>query len=201
MFSTLASSMQAGHKTTDSIISIYISMEYKILPLTIADIPEIFSLSSIIFGKDFPQYSPKVAKIYSEGYFSKNYYEKLLKNDANCILGLMDEGKIIAIAVLKGEYGGVLFVDLLMVEEKYRSKGIGSKLLQESENWALKHNYHYLWLFTESEKNIEYYKHRGFTYVGVHKGAWFGADEHILSKQLKSEPFPEVFNNYQKYFG
>ena len=174
-------------------------MEYKILPLTVADIPEIFLLSSKIVGKDFPEYSPEVAKIYSEDYFSKNHYEKILKDDTNCILGVKDKGKIIAIIVLKGEYGGVLFIDLLAVEEKHRDNGIGLKLLQEAENWALGHKYHYLWLFTESGKNIEFYKHRGFTHIGVHKGAWFGADEHILSKQLRKKPFPEVFSNYPRY--
>jgi ribosomal protein S18 acetylase RimI-like enzyme len=87
-----------------------------------------------------------------------------------------------------------------VVKKEYRNNGIGTALLKETEHWALNNLYHYLWLFTESNKNIDFYKHKGFTYVGVHKGAYFGANEHMLSKQLRNEPFPEVFTNYSKYF-
>lgn len=175
-------------------------MNYKIISLTSNDIHEIVSLSRQSLKEDFPEYSPNVAQIYGEKYFSEKHFKDLLKHTVNHIFGVKDNNKLIAVIVLKGEYGGVLFIDLLTVKKEYRKNGIGTQLLQETEHWALNHAYHYLWLFTESEKNIRYYKQNGFTYVGLHKGAWFGADEHILSKRLKDEPFPEVFTNYSKYF-
>ena len=176
------------------------TMDYKIISLTTKDISEIFSLASKVLKEDFPEYSPKVAKIYGEKYYSKKRFRDALKYKRNHIYGVKENGKLIAIIVLKGDYGGVLYVDLLAVKKEYRGLGIGNKLLNAAEKWALKNKYHYLWLFTESNKNIGYYKSNGFLYVGHHKGSWFGADEHILSKRLADKPFPEVFTNYSKYF-
>jgi len=174
-------------------------MNIKVKQLSTEDISEIFLLSSKIMTEDFPMYSPKVASIYADHYYSKKFYKKLLARDTNSILGIKDGGELRAIIVLKGDFGGVLFVELLAVKKEYRDKGLGSKLLEAAESWALKHSYHYFWLYTESDKNIEYYKRRGFKHVGVHEGAWFGSSEHIMGKQLKDKPFPEIFSNYKKY--
>jgi GNAT superfamily N-acetyltransferase len=175
-------------------------MNYKVISLTSNDVPEIVSLSRQSLREDFPEYSPKVAEIYAANYWTKKHFQDLLKHSHNNIFGVKVENKLIAIMSLKGEFGGVLFMDILAVKKEYRKKGIGTALLQKAERWALNHAYHYLWLFTESEKNISYYKRNGYMYVGLHKGSWFGTDEHILSKQLRNEPFPEVFTNYSKYF-
>lgn len=63
----------------------------------------------------------------------------------------------------------MVYVDWFSVSKEYREKGWGTKLLQESESWALKHKYHYMYLHTESKKNISYYKKRGFRLIGIQK--------------------------------
>ncbi len=175
-------------------------MGYKIISLDTKDVFEVSFLAAKILREDFPEYSPKVANIYGKKYFSEKRLRDLLKHKTNHIYGVKDNNKLIAFIILKGDYGGVLYLDLLAVKKEYRGLGIGKKLLNVSEKWALKHKHHYLWLFTESSKNIDFYKHNGFIYVGFHKGSWFGADEYILGKQLRNEPFLEVFTNYSKYF-
>lgn len=176
-------------------------MGYKILSLSAKDVPELFSLSSKILKEDFPAYSPKTANIYATKYFSEKRLRDMLKHRINHVYGVRDDKKkLVACMTLKGEFGGVVFIDLLAVKKEYRGFGIATKLLATAGQWALAHKHHYLWLFTESDKNIDFYKHNGFSYVGLHKGSWFGADEHILSKRLRNEPFPEVFTNYSKYF-
>ena len=175
-------------------------MNYKIISLTAKDISEASVLSSKMLKEDFPEYSPKVATIYGEKYFSKKHLRDMLKHKTNHMYGIKNNNGLIAFIVLKGDFGGVLYIELLLVKREYRRQGIGNALLNMAVKWALHHKYHYLWLFTESSKNIDFYTHNGFTYIGLHKGAWFGADEHILSKQLRNEPFPEVFTNYSKYF-
>lgn len=175
-------------------------MDYKIISLTIKDVFEVFFLASKILKEDFPEYSPKVANIYGKKYFSEKRLRDLLKHKTNHMYGIKDNNTLIACMILKGDFGGVLYIELLIVKKEYRGSGIGTSLFEKAEQWSIENKYHYLWLFTESEKNIDFYKRKGFTYIGLHKGAWFGMNEHILSKQLQSKPFPEVFTNYSKYF-
>jgi GNAT superfamily N-acetyltransferase len=175
-------------------------MNYKIISLASDDVPEIYSLVTQSYKEDFPEFSPEVANIYATKFHNEKHFRDFLKHDINHIFGARDNNTLVAFIVLKGDFGGVVFIDFFIVKKDYRNRHIGTKLLHQAELWALEHAYHYLWLFTESEKNINYYKQNGFRYVGVHKKSWFGVDEHIMGKQLRNEPFPEVFTNYSKYF-
>lgn len=143
--------------------------------------------------QDFPEYKPKVAKIYAQRFFNKTYYRKFLRSKKNCIMGAFENEKLVGIVVIKGDFGGVIFLELLLIDVHFRGRGIGMRLLKETEEWALSHQYHYMWLCTESNKNIEFYKRRGFVYVGMHRNAWYGENEHILEKVLQEKPFDLVF--------
>lgn len=55
-----------------------------------------------------------------------------------------------------------------------------------------------MYLYTESQKNIRFYKNRGFEFVGTMRKAWFGADEHKMQKVLRDKPFEEIFEKYEK---
>ncbi len=161
------------------------------------EVSQIFALSSKIFRKDFP-YAPRVVRIYSDFLFNQSYFRKHLKKRENLIIGAFEGKNLIGFISLKGDFGGVASVNLLFVHKNYRQAGIGSRFLKLAEEWSLKNKYHYLWLFSETEKNIKFYKKRGFKYVGCHKKSWFGEDEYILAKALKAKPFPEIFKKYLK---
>ena len=124
----------------------------------------------------------------------------MIEKETDAVLGIKKDGQLVGIITLKGDYGGVLYIDFLGVAKSFRQKGLGKILLAAAEKWSLAHKYHYLWLNTESQKNIDYYRRRGFEYVGVHRKSWFGADEHIMGKLLREKPFPEAFRNYRQYF-
>lgn len=72
----------------------------------------------------------------------------------------------------------------MAVKKNFRGEGIGTKLIEELDKWALANKFHYIYLNTETDKNIEFYKKRGFRYVGIQKNSWFGEDEHILEKNV-----------------
>jgi len=173
-------------------------MEEKIIykKLNLKDVPEIYALSSTVFVNDFPTYSPKTAKIYGIHIFNQAYYEKFLSKKKNLIIGTFVKKKLIGFIALKSEEGGVVYIDILFISKDYRGKGIGSKLLELGEKWALEYKNHYLWLLTETPSNIEFYKKRGFIHIGAHPKAWFGEKENIMGKVLRDEPFPEVFRAY-----
>jgi len=139
-----------------------------------------------------------VAEIYGKHIFSKRYFREFVKGGTSVCHGAFDDRKLIGFFCERGDNGGVVYLDFLFMRKEQRRKGIGSSLLEKAEEWALSHKYHYLWLFTESENNIAYYQKRGFRHVGVHEKAWFGVNEHVMAKSLRSEPFPEMFERYLK---
>lgn len=141
--------------------------------------------------EDFP-YKPETVASYINEY-NEEYFVRVMGKERNLIFGAYDTDELIGIIIVKPEIGGVAYIDWLVVKKQYRENGIGSELLKKVDAWALSEKYHYLYLFTETDKNIEFYKKRGFTYVGKHANSYFGETEHILGKQLKSEPFPEAF--------
>lgn len=166
-------------------------MEIKQLDQTYID--DVHAITSRIFMRDFPEYGPGVSEAYVALYFTKDYFKELFKSRLNCLMGAFENDKLVGFVCAKGDLGGVLFVDLLFIDELFRNKGVGIALIKQIESWALTNFFHYIWLFTESKKNIEYYKKRGFYYIGMHKKSWYGEDEHILGKVLRDRPFDEIF--------
>lgn len=168
-------------------------MDFKIEKInSIKDIDKAAEIVSTALQEDFPTYKKETILAYRRGLFSKKGFRKFFKNKENIMLGAYD-GNLIGFIGLKTEYGGVIFIDWLAVKKGFRGKGIGGTLLQHAEKWALANKFHYLYLFTETAKNMEFYKKRGFTYVGTHSKSWFGEDEHVLAKVLRSQPFKEIF--------
>lgn len=81
----------------------------------------------------------------------------------------------------------------LGVRKEHRNKGIATLLIKKVEETAKKHKLHYLYLFTEKQANIDFYKKRGFFYIGLHKNSWFGENEYLMSKHLRDKPHKEAF--------
>lgn len=159
--------------------------------VTLQEVATVAALVHKALREDFP-YKPETIAAYIRDY-NEQYFSKVISNEKNNIFGAYDTTELVGILVVKPEAGGVAYVDWLVVNKQYRDKGIGSELLKRVDEWALAHKYHYLYLYTETDKNIDYYKKRGFIYVGKHEHSYFGETEHILGKHLKSEPFPEAF--------
>ncbi len=155
------------------------------------DIQAVSQLISDALDSDFPYKKETIKSLQKE--YGEKYFAKTFEDQKNCILGAYDNDTLIGATVIKPDTGGVIYVDWLIVAKKYRGAGVGSALLDEMESWALTHKYHYVYLYTETDKNIKFYEKRGFTYVGKYEGAWYGETEHTLGKKLKDEPFPEAF--------
>ena len=142
-------------------------MEIKQLDQTYID--DVYAISSRVFMHDFPEYRPGVAEAYVNLYFTKDFFRKLFKSRLNCLMGAFESNKLVGFVCAKGDLGGVLFIDLLFIDELFRNKGVGIRLLKEIEDWALANYFHYIWLFTEAKKNIEYYKKGVLLYWNAQK--------------------------------
>lgn len=173
-------------------------MDYAIKQLSINDLTSVVDIVNRVLQDDFPEYPKRVSDIYRKHIYNKKFFRKLIKNKDNVVLGAVINQRLAGVIVIKIEFGGVAYIEWLAVKKEYRNKGLGSSLLKQAEKWALNNFYHYLYLFTESKKNMEYYKQRGFNYLGCHRKSYFGADEHVFQKILKDKPFEEMFNKFKK---
>ena len=102
----------------------------------------------------------------------KSKDEKQLKNDlfANLekfitLVILVDEKVVGYLAyTIKDKHTKKLYVDQLVILEKYRNQGLGKKMMDEVKNIALKDNCDSLELdcWTFNENAMEMYEHLGF---------------------------------------
>lgn len=75
-----------------------------------------------------------------------------------------ENGNIIA-GILGGTYWGWMHIDILWVNENFRKKGIGSKLLKSAEEKARKRGCHSVHVDTMSWQAPEFYKTHGYKII------------------------------------
>lgn len=170
-------------------------MNYIIKKATLENFNEVVNLVHKAIDSDFSEYSTEIKHAY-KSIFSKKEYKNILRKKTNAILCAFSGKKIVGCLTLKGDFGGAALIDWLVIKKEFRRQGIGSALLKKTESWALKHFYHYLYLYTESDKNIKFYKQKGFEYAGLCRNSWFGINEHLMQKILRDKPFDEIYKKF-----
>ena len=144
-------------------------MDFIIKKATIKDIDEIVKIIDFVLSNDFSAYKDKTILAYRKNVYTKKYFQEFLTDKKNVAFGAYHQNKLIGYIGLKPELGGVIFIDWLVVNKDYRNLGIGTKLLQCCEKWALENKFHYLFLGTIMERKVEFYKKHGFRILGTHE--------------------------------
>ena len=136
------------------------------------------------------EYTPRTIAHFIEKTFTKEATSKSIKN---CNLFLAKDGKKIVgfLFKLDPQKYGVDYTDWLVVDEDYRGRGIGSNLLKAWEKDALKKGAHCLMIMTE-QRNVDFYKKRGFIYMGRIPKGWAGAEDIYFYKPIQ-EPKEENY--------
>lgn len=167
-------------------------MNYSIQKLSLKHLDEIISIVSDAIKNDFPMYKKETNTSYLQ-VFNKDFFTKFLKDHNNHVFGAFSNNFLAGLICIKEDFGGVILIYWLVVKEEFRQKGVGTFLLKEIEKWSLDNYYHYAYLFTESDKNLDFYKKRGFQYIGKHANSWFGETEHEMGKSFRDKSFAEIF--------
>lgn len=76
-----------------------------------------------------------------------------------------DENQNVIAGILGGTYWGWLHIDILWVDENFRSKKIGSRLLIAAENEAKKRGCHSVHVDTMSWQAPNFYKKHGYELI------------------------------------
>ena len=93
------------------------------------------------------------------------------------------DGKVIG-GLLGGTSWGWMYVDILWVDESHRRQGIGTKLLAQSEQEAIRRGCHHVHLDTMSWQAPEFYKKHGYTVIGILPDIPSGNQKYLLMKAL-----------------
>ena len=106
------------------------------------------------------------------------------KLDGNIQIGIKENGKIIAGLDACMTAFKILYVSTVFVEEPYRRKGYGSKLMQEMENRAKKMGANIIRLDTFNWQGKDFYEAIGYEMVGSYENKFDGYSEHFFLKRL-----------------
>ena len=93
------------------------------------------------------------------------------------------EGNVIG-GLLGGTYWGWMYIDILWVKEDYRRKGIGSKLLAQAEEEAVRRGCHHVHLETMSWQAPKFYEKYGYEVIGILPDIPKGNQKYLLIKSL-----------------
>ena len=106
------------------------------------------------------------------------------KLDGNIQIGIKENGKIIAGLDACMTAFRILYVSTVFVEEPYRRKGYGTKLMQEMESRAKKMGANIIRLDTFNWQGKDFYEAIGYEMVGSYENKFDGYSEHFFLKRL-----------------
>lgn len=95
-----------------------------------------------------------------------------------------DEQNNIIAGINGGTYWGWLHIDILWVNENFRKKGIGSKLLKAAESEAKKRGCHHAHLETMSWQAPEFYKKHDYNVAAILNDIPKGHKKFLMLKEL-----------------
>ena len=116
----------------------------------------------------------------------RRFNDEAVGEDGHTPLNIVEYDKNGAIigGILGGTYWGWLYVDILWVDENYRKKGIGSRLLSEAEKEARQRGCHHVHLDTMSWQAPDFYKKHGYSVIGILPDIPNGNQKYLLMKAL-----------------
>ena len=114
--------------------------------------------------------------------FDENFITYRLEGDI--LLGIKENGKIIAGLGACMTAFKILYVSTVFVEEAYRRKGYGTKLMQEMEKRAKEMGANTIRLDTFSWQGKDFYQALGYQVVGSYENKEDGYAEYFFLKRI-----------------
>jgi GNAT superfamily N-acetyltransferase len=106
------------------------------------------------------------------------------KLDGSIQIGIEEDGKLVAGLDACMTAFKILYVSTVFVEEAYRRKGYGTRLIQEMERRAKELGANTIRLDTFSWQGKEFYEALGYQVVGHYENATDGYEEYFFLKRI-----------------
>lgn len=112
-------------------------------------------------------YNPNINEIEFVNNALEKFNNEHAEPDNHVLLNIVeyDENQNVIAGILGGTYWGWLHIDILWVDEKFRRKKIGSRLLIAAENEAKKRGCHSVHVDTMSWQAPEFYRKHGYELI------------------------------------
>ena len=110
--------------------------------------------------------------------------EKIIYNYYKVMIVAHDEGGAVIGGVHGEMYWDWLHIDTLWVDEKYRGRGIGARLLDQIEGTAISKGFHGSHLETTNFQAIGFYLKKGYQIFGELEGKPAGSTWYYIKKKL-----------------
>lgn len=155
------------------------------------DLDTYFSAFKKILRHEFPVYSPETKEFiltYKRGWSEEKYH----MNKYKYIYGAWSDNRLVGMAIGNSDFGGVVFLEWLMVEGAYQKLGAGKFLASEFEKTVREKGQHAIFLWCE-DKNVAFYKKLGYKHESRTPNLWFGITTNMMVKQIQPpHPTPWV---------
>ena len=134
--------------------------------------------------EQFPEYSLRTRRFFIKREYSPRVLSGQLKTK-ELIIYLAVSGKEMAgYLITRPIAGGVCLGVWLGVSEKHQRKGISTKLLALWEKETKKQGFHKLHIWAD-ERNLRFYKNRGFKLAGKVPDNYYGHDDYFFHKTIQ----------------
>jgi GNAT superfamily N-acetyltransferase len=158
---------------------------------TAADIPQFFPFFHKSLHEQFPEYTELTRDYFTDvPYSQENMYLAMQQQSIHMFLAFHKE-EVVGYFLAYRQKSGVSMAIWIAVHEDYQHKGLATRLVELWEEEAKKEGAHALQLWTR-DKNLPFYKNRGFTLVGKFPKAWYGVDINLLYRIIQ-EPNEEKY--------
>jgi GNAT superfamily N-acetyltransferase len=116
----------------------------------------------------------------------EEYNNNIVGSDNHKLLNIIlkNKDKKIIGGILGGTYWGWLNIERFWIEEEYRNKGIGKKLLKKIEEEAKKRGCKHVHLDTHDFQAREFYQKQGYTIRCELKDLPKGHSKYLMTKEL-----------------
>lgn len=151
---------------------------------TLKDLDRFFVFFSQSIKEQFPQYTPKTRDYFIQKEYSPQSLKVRLKSKDIIIYLAIQDKQIVGYLMTGIIVGGVCLAIWLAVSGQHQGQGIGSQLLQMWEKDAKSFGIHKLHLWTDN-KNVDFYKRRGFRLLGKISKNYYGVNDYLFYKSIQ----------------
>lgn len=171
--------------------------DYTVRLGTTEDLHTFFPVFKQSLQTQFPEYTPIIRDYFTDVPYSfKNLHLSLEQQNIYLFLAFYKD-QVAGYFLTYTPNNGVSMAIWLAVLDEFQHKGLATKLLALWEKEAKKDGAHALQLWTQ-DRNLPFYKNRGFTLVGKFPKAWYGVDINLLYKIIAEPKEENYLHRYQK---
>lgn len=153
-------------------------MVVKFRKLTSKDNKALQQVFSETVFQDFLEYNLATRRFF----LSKAYIEDMFSLKSK--FGAFVDNKMVGYLIAWGPHGGVAYIYWFAVLKQFRDQGLGSQFLVWFEAWCKKEGVHNIQLQAD-DRNLDFYKKRGYEVWGEDKQSYFGTDTNMMRKLIQ----------------